>query len=267
MNLASGGRSRDLIVTAAASLVSLVLVAMPFGGLVKGIVLLPMVLVLPGYALVAAVSPPGTLSRGERAVHTVALSVSAAALGGLVWQFAFVLSREAWAVLLTSITLAGCAIAQRRRTRQTPIREQNRPRPPRASPGDSRLSRIELPTALTALIGVAAAIAAIVIAVDGLQEQRAESHFSALWVVPPKPNSDAVEVGILNHQGAAHEYRLEVKASGREIQDWQGRIDSHGRKRLLLGPGTVPPGARVVISLYRDGVLYRRTEMQTEIEA
>jgi uncharacterized membrane protein len=267
MNLAGGGRSRDLVVTAAASLASLILIAMPFEGLLKGIVLLPMVLVLPGYALAAALSPPGTLSRSERAVYAVALSVGAAALGGLVWQFAFELGRETWALLLASITLAGCAIAQRRRTRQTPILNQNRPRPSRASPGRSRLSQLELPTALTALVGVAAAIAAIVIAVDGLQEQRAESHFSALWVVPPKPNSGAVEVGILNHQGAAHEYRLEVEARGREIEDWQGRIGSHGRKRVLLGPGTTPPSALLVISLYRDGVLYRRTELQTGIEA
>lgn len=267
MKLAGGGRSRDLVVTAAASLASLVLIALPFGGLVKGILLLPMVLVLPGYALAAAVSPRGGLSRSDRAVYTVALSVGAAALGGLVWQFAFVLSREAWALLLVSITLAGCAIAQRRRTRQAPIRDQKRPQSPRANPERSRPSRLELPTVLTALIGVAAAIAAIAIAVDGLQEQRAESHFSALWVVPPKPNSGAVEVGVLNHQNAAHEYRLEVEAGGREIQDWQGRIGSRGRRRVLLGPGMIPPGTRLLISLYRDGVLYRRTELQTGVEA
>jgi uncharacterized membrane protein len=267
MKLAGGGRSRDLLITAAASLASLVLIAVPFGGLAKGILLLPMVLVLPGYALAAAMSPPGTLSRSERAVYAVALSVGAAALGGLVWQFAFDLGREVWALLLASITLAGCAIAQRRRTRQRPIRDRSRAQPPRASPGRSRLSRLELPTALTALVGVAAAIAAIVIAVDGLQEQRAESHFSALWVVPPKASSGAVEVGILNHQGSAHEYRLEVEARGRKIQDWQGRIGAHGRKRVLLGPETVPPGTQLAVSLYRDGVLYRRTELQAEIEA
>jgi uncharacterized membrane protein len=267
MSLAGGGRSRDLLITAVASLASLILVAVPFGGLAKGILLLPMVLVLPGYALAAAISPPGTLSRSERAVYAVVLSVSAAALGGLVWQFAFDLGREVWVLLLTSITLAACAIAQRRRARQTPVRERKRPQSPRASRERSQLPRLELPTALTALIGVAAAIAAIAIAVDGLQDQRAESTFSALWVVPPKPGSAAVEVGILNHQGAAHEYRLEVESKGRTIQDWQGRIGARGRKRVLLGPATVPPGTQLTISLYRDGVLYRRTELQAGVEA
>jgi uncharacterized membrane protein len=265
MSLAGGGRSRDLVVTAAASLASLVLIALPFGGLIKGIVLLPMVLVLPGYALAAAVSPPGTLSRSERAVYVVGLSVSAAALGGLVWQFAFDLGRETWALLLASITLAGCAIAQRRRTRQTPIRKRNRSQPPRAS--RERSSHLELPTALTALIGVIAAIAAIAITVDGLQDQRAESNYSALWVVPAKPSSSAVEIGILNHQSSAHEYRLEVESRGRKIQDWRGRIGARGRKRVLLGPKTAPPGTQLAISLYRDGVLYRRTELQTGVEA
>jgi uncharacterized membrane protein len=251
----------------AASLASLILIAMPFEGLVKGILLLPMVLVLPGYALAAAVSPPGTLSRSERVLYVVVLSVSAAALGGLVWQFAFDLGREVWPLLLASITLAGCAIAQRRRTRQTPIRKRNRPQSPRASRERSRLSRLELPTALIALIGIAAAIAAIVIAVDGLQDQRAESNFSALWVVPPKPSSSAVEVGILNHQSSAHEYRLEVESRGRKIQNWQGRIGARGRKRVLLGAASVPSGTQLAISLYRDGVLYRRTELQTGDEA
>jgi uncharacterized membrane protein len=267
MNLAGGGRSRDLVVTAATSLVSLILIALPFGGLIKGIVLLPMILVLPGYALAAAVAPPGTLSRSERAVYVVVLSVSAAALGGLVWQFAFDLGRETWALILASITLAGCAIAQRRRARQRPIRDRKQPRAPRASRERSRLSQLELPTALTVLIGVAAAIVAIVIAVDGLQDQRAESNFSALWVVPPSPNSKAVEVSILNHQDAAHAYRLEVEADGKEIQDWQGRIGARGRKRVLLGPAMVPPGTQLAISLYRDGLPYRRTELQTGVEA
>lgn len=264
-----GGRSRDLVVTAAASLASLILIAMPFGGLVKGIVLLPMVLVLPGYALAAAVAPPASLSRAERTVYVVALSVSAAALGGLVWQFAFDLNRETWALLLASITLAGCAIAERkrRRTRQTQTGDRKRPQPQRGSRERSSLSRRELPTVLTALIGVAAAIVAIVITVDGLQDQRAESNYSALWVVPPTPNSGAVEVGILNHQGSPHLYRLEIENEGRTIQDWEGRIGARGRKRVLLSPATVPPGTQLTVSLYRDGLLYRRTELQTGVEA
>lgn len=258
MKLASPGRSRDLVLTVAAMLVSLLLLALPFDGLVKGLLLLPAVLYLPGYALSAALFPPGTLSLGERLVYSIALSVGAAVLAGLLWQFAFVLNRTSWALLLAAVTLAGCAIAQRRRTL---VRELQRAR--RSSDGASPWPRLDLPTAATVLVGFAAAVVAVVIAVNGLQEQRAESHFSALWVVPQAPASEAVEIGVLNHQGAPHTYRVELRAAGRTVDLWHGRLASRANKRVLLAPGAVPAGRELVVSLFRDGALYRRVTMQT----
>lgn len=266
MRRASSEGSGDLLVTAAVSLASLVLIALPFEGLLKGLLLLPMVLFLPGYALSAALFPPDTISRGERTVYALALSVSAAALGGLLWQFAFGLGRGAWAFLLALITLAACAVAQRRRTR-LPAPGRKRRQPSRPSSERRREARLELPTAIAAVVAVGAAIAAIAIAVDGLQEQRAESHFSALWVVPQGIASEGVEVGVMNHQGAVHDYRLEVEVAGEEIQHWRGRLGAHGAHRLRIPAGMVTADARLVVSLYRDGVLYRRTELQLGVAA
>jgi uncharacterized membrane protein len=254
------GKSRDLALVAAGTLVSLILIALPFEGFVKAMALLPMVLFLPGYALAAALFPdrrsPG---RAERAIYVFALSVAAASLGGLVWQFAFELTRASWAFLLGAITLAGCEVARRRRRAPGAIR--SRSHPSRWRRGERAL-RLDAPTAITVLIGVGAAVAAVVIATDGLQEQRAEARFSALWAVPLDSTSGAVEVGVLNHQGTVHDYRLEVEAAGREIQQWRGRLGSRERKRVVLPAGTLPPGT-LVFSLYRDGSLYRRTELHT----
>ncbi len=68
MSKASGTRSRDLTRVQAASLVSLVLMVLPFGGLLKELALVPLALILPGYAISAAMFMPGSITRGERLV-------------------------------------------------------------------------------------------------------------------------------------------------------------------------------------------------------
>ena len=72
-----GKGSRDLAWVAAAALVSLGLMALPFGGLPKALALMPLVLFLPGYALTATFFPGRSLSGGERLAYSVALSVGA----------------------------------------------------------------------------------------------------------------------------------------------------------------------------------------------
>jgi hypothetical protein len=249
-----GAPSRDLLLVAIASLASIGLMALPVDGLVKGLLLVPAVLVLPGYAISRAMFPFGRLPGEERLVYTFVLSVAAAALGGLAWQLAFDLSRFSWASLLTAITLVSCGVAQARRARGG-----ERPDPTRAEP---RMPRPDVPTAIAVLAAVAIAVVAVAVAADGLREERAKAHFSSLWIVSHGA-ADGVEIGIWNHQGAPHRYRLRVTANGRTIEDWRGPLGSHQSKQLALAPPAFQPGARVVVSLYRDGVLYRRTELDT----
>jgi len=72
-------RSADLQATIALTAIA-VLVALFFdSGPVAAIALLPLVLVLPGYAISAALLPPGSISREVRLALTLALSVCAAA--------------------------------------------------------------------------------------------------------------------------------------------------------------------------------------------
>jgi hypothetical protein len=260
MRRARGGQPRDLLLVAAASLSSLALMALPFGGLVKALLLLPAVLLLPGYALTRAMFPIGRLPGDERLVYTFTLSVAAAALGGLVWQLAFDLNRLTWALVLTAITLASCAIAQRRRKMGGAIQSQER-LGPLGSRAESTLPRLDAPTAVAVLAGIAIVITAVAIAADGLRDERAEFHYSALWVVPASASSDDVEIGVWNHQGAVHKYRLTVETGGRTIEEWRGRLGARQNKQLTLAPPAFPAGARLLVSLYRDGALYRRAEL------
>jgi len=259
MSRVRGGQSRDLLLVAAAALISLGLMAIPVDGLIKALLLVPAVLILPGYAISRAMFPFGRLPGDERLVYTFTLSVAAAALGGLAWQLVFDLNRFTWASVLTTITLVSCAIAQRRRSTKRALRDKERPRSS-ATPG---LPRLDLPTGIALLAAVAIAVAAVAVAADGLREERAESHFSSLWIAPAGAGG-GVEVGVWNHQGAVHEYRLTVEAAGRTIEEWRGRLGARQNKQLNLAPPAFSPGARLVVSLYRDESLYRRVALEEE---
>lgn len=250
-------RDRDLIAAAAASLASLGLMALSVDGLVKELLLVPLILFIPGYALAAAMFP-AVLGRGERLVYSISLSVAAAALGGLVWQLAFGLERFSWAAILTTITLASCAVAHRRRASLPPARIPSSP-------------RLTMP-GVAAVVGVVAAVVISVIAIgtaiEGLQDQRAESNFTALWIVPTRAGgTTGAKVRVSNHQSAVHLYRLLITGAGQTIQEWEGRLGARQQLQLNLGAALIPTGARVVASLYRDGTLYRRVKLQTEVGA
>ncbi len=247
---------RDLIALAGASLVSLGLMALPVDGLVKALLLVPLVLFIPGYALAAAMFPAATLGRGERLVYAFSLSVGAAALGGLTWQLAFGLGRFGWAAILTAVTLASCVVAHRRRAALQPGRLSTSP----------RLTGLGAATVVGLLAAVALAVFAVRTAIDGLQDQRAESNFTALWIVPSEDGAGSrIEVGVANHQSAIHRYRLVVTGAGRTLREWEGRLGARAQLELGVEPARIPAGARLVVSLYRDGALYRRAKLQTEV--
>jgi hypothetical protein len=254
MSKAGRGDSRDLAWVGAASLASLVLIVLPIGGLLKAIALVPLVLFLPGYAIAAAMFGPGAITRGERLVYALSLSVAAAALGGLFWQLLFGLSRSAWAFLLVAITLVATAVAQRRRASQSSRKAE---RPPR------HLPRVGLPTGLAMLAALVLTIVAIDTAAEGLHDQRAESHFSSLWIAPQEPGEGSVEIGVWNHQGSVYTYQLSVDREGITLWQWEGRLGSYRRKQVTLAPAEIPGSGPLVVSLYKSGVLYRRVELQT----
>ncbi|MFI5025416.1 MAG: hypothetical protein ACHQCI_01515, partial [Solirubrobacterales bacterium] len=234
------------------SLVLLVVMLLPVGGHVRNIALVPLVLVLPGYAISVAMFGPGAVSRGERFVYTLALSVATAALGGLLWQLFFGLGRLAWAFLMVATVLVAARVARRRRL-------------PRLSRPSRRSFRLGLPTALAMLASLVLAVVAVDTAVKGLHDQRAEANFSSLWVVPEGPSGDSVEIGVWNHQGDVHTYLLSVERGGAALWRWEGRLGSQKRAQVALDPTQIAGSGELRVSLYRDGVLYRRTELETGV--
>ncbi|MBV9354691.1 MAG: DUF1616 domain-containing protein, partial [Chloroflexi bacterium] len=108
----------DLIVVAG---VALALMGDAPSGLVRTVVMVPLVLLLPGYALTAAVDPEWRFDVPERLVLTLGGSLVVATLGGLVLNWtAWGLQAGSWAALLAGTTLSASALALRRRQRVRP---------------------------------------------------------------------------------------------------------------------------------------------------
>ncbi len=249
-------RSRDLALTSAAAVASFALSLLASGGLPKAIVLTPLVLFLPGYALSAAMFLPGKTTPEERLVYAVGMSVGAAVLSGLLWQLLLGLDRFAWTLLLTAITLIACGVAQSRRI-ASPMRKTE-------LPGFPRLGWL---TSLAIVAAIALAGVAVNTATEGIEDQRGMSHFSALWIVPAEGENGALEIGIWNHLGTEHDYRLLVDEEGRVLRNRPLRLGPHQRLQMTIATpqlttSEMPGRGRVVATLYKDGVPYRRVEIE-----
>ncbi len=109
----------DLGAVVALALLAFVLALVPLTGPVRTAALLPLVLILPGYALVAALFMPGEISRELRVVLSVPFSVGVSVLGGVVVQLVIGLDRPVWAALLASATVVAAFVALRRRDAAT----------------------------------------------------------------------------------------------------------------------------------------------------
>ena len=177
-------RNTDLAVTAAVT-VAAALVTGLIGGGGPGIAWLrvlagvPLVLVLPGYAL-TAFCLPGRSPRGFspllwRGLWTVGLSLAVAVLGGLVLNLTPAgLTRVSWAILLAGVTILALAVTAWLRTSS----------PRTGSPRTGRGWRPTRPTGVAAGYAVAALALAgaatwLAVASGGWQQTPA---FAQLWL-------------------------------------------------------------------------------------
>jgi Protein of unknown function (DUF1616) len=269
-------RSLDLILvsgTAAAT------VALAFVGAdsvpARMMLALPLLLLLPGYALCAAAFTGRWPGAVERATLSVGLSMAIAALGGYVlnWSAAG-LQMGSWAILLGSITLGSSAVALLRRAadgrRRTPEDAQARMLGSAQTRMPSPVRR--LPSAAAVGQGLVLSLAALVVVgsmglaqTGALRESR--SGFTQLWVLPSvEPDQRAVRLGLSSGELTAVTYQLHVEAGGARLAEWPG-IDLNpgeqweGQVELAAGQSDAGP---VQAALYRTDapdIVYRRVTL------
>ena len=170
---------------------------------------LPLVLVLPGYAVTAAL-PLRSRGSSDRLLFSVGISLSMAALGGVVLNWLpWGLQPRSWACLLGVVTLAATGMALRNAGH--------------ALGGGGARPGIALSLREGATVALAIAVVGVAIGTvrtAALREQRAATVVQ-LWMLPTEDASqNSLRLGIYSNELPQEAYRLELEVGGAVAQEW-----------------------------------------------
>lgn len=170
-----------------------------------------LVLVLPGYALTAALLPSASLGRPERWGFSLGLSVVVSVLGGfgLAWAPGG-LNATSWSLLLGGLTLLAAALAALRRPAGQPLGLI------------WSAPRVALFAVTLLVLG-----GAFKVAVVGAETQP-WPPFTQFWLLADQPHPDTVRVGLHSAEQQPRSYLLRLHQADQVLESW-GPIE--------LGPG------------------------------
>ena len=209
---------RDIRTTAVvAILCAVVVVSVPITAL-RALFALPLCLVLPGYAITAAIFPRRQLTGLEMAALTTATSLATLVLGALLLNFApGGLRTGSWAVLLLVVVGAACAVTVARRAPVAATTRTINWRGPR-------------PTEIMLLVFAALAISgALVLSRVHVGAVNAYGYTQFWMVQNGTPIAPAVRIGLQSGEKAATTYRVVLKNESGATTAVAGN--------LRLGPG------------------------------
>lgn len=237
----------DLAVVAGLAVIGALAAVLPLHGWLQALLVGPLVLALPGYALAAALFPPRTLSRGERLVHAFVFSIAAAAIGGVVLQLLLDLHHTVFLLLELAVTLGAGAVARRRRRTVRPSGARAQPAP---APGPG----------IVVLLGYAAAIviaiAAVGTASSGVREQQNRQVFTSLWAVPDAGDPSLVRVGVWSH-GGPEALQLRVAAGEEVLTEIPVELSEGPRWEETLPANVEATAPDLTLTLLNGSVPYR----------
>jgi hypothetical protein len=202
---------------------------------------LPLVLVVPGHALVALVWRGHSLGRAERALLDLGLSLALAALSGLALNWTpWGLGGAQSTVLLGLLSLVAIAIVARR--------ERGTDWPALAPP----------PRAEALLAGAAAVLVVAAVGLSAWSAARSTGPgFTQAWLVPAA--GGRLDLGVQNDQASAETYRLDLSAGGRVVHEWPAVRLQPGQR--WSATAALPAGTGGELTVYRGrqpAQVYRR---------
>jgi uncharacterized membrane protein len=206
-------RNLDLVVVAILTLAGLVAGLLTgLSPLIRGILAVPLVIALPGYALTAALIPDRrSLGRTERTILGVGMSIVVAILVALgLNQLPAGITNQTVAVALSAITLV-CVVAglARRRFEVWQVGE--------TEADDDIQHEASKPFGPELLaLAVILTVSAVFVAVLGTV-QAPQPGFTQLWMLNGS-EANTIQVGIRNQEAGALKYRLEIETQGQILR-------------------------------------------------
>jgi len=215
---------------------------------------LPLVLVLPGYALAAALFARQSLGVSERILFSVGLSLLVDIIGGLIvgslhWR----LQNGTWAVLLVGITLGASITAGIRRKGSI------------TAPSKFHL-KLNARESLLLGLAVMVTLGAIGLARTPVPAKDVEGY-TFLWMqTKSKAEPTKVRVGINCMEFISTKYNLQISADGQIVREWNGIQLAPGEKweTTLTIPMDSSSARMVEALLYRldaPKIVYRRVTL------
>lgn len=247
---------RLALVLMAAAIVCSALSARSTGSAIQIATALPLVLFLPGAAIVQAVDPRRRRASGSQRLYWSLLgSLAATIAGGLILNVVSELTRTTWlAYLLGVVVVASVASLFRK--------------------GDhgghslswaARLRRIRIPIS-SALLGIGAVLLVVgALAVSVYSSSTANrEHFVQLWILPIPVSAGATaaraEVGVTNYEGRRDRFEVSIEEPGvvllsrrqvvlRQGQTWTFHLIRHGHVPVLAKVSLASQPSRVLDSV------------------
>jgi uncharacterized membrane protein len=243
-------RNRDLVIAIVLAAVAGAVVVSPAPVAVRVIFSLPLLLVLPGYAVATAIFGAARLGRAQWVLLSVGLSLVTGILLALLLYLAFDLRGGAWSLALFLVVLLGSGIAAVRRGGQT------EDRPP------ARLPRVRVRDALLLFLAAAAVASAVAFARTPLPAKHVQGY-TALWLLPGAERT--VRVGITSGELRPAAYRLRLRLGTRLAYERSVSLEPGQRwEQVVRFPRSSVAGTPVAATLFRKGSpqVYRRVRVR-----
>jgi uncharacterized membrane protein len=247
-------RAAALAVAVALAALALAVVA-GTPGLAGGVLVAAALLLVPGTAVTLALLPGNGTDNLVRSVTAIGMGFAIMVIGGVVLNQAGVpLTAPTWLLLLAVVTAVGGVLSLLERRRSLPVMTLE----PAAVPAprlDWHLRPVQVALLVAALLIAAGSVR---VAHVGVTDQPV-TGFTQLWILPAS-GTFALQVGILNGEGAAQTYRLELVRGTQALGSWPAVQLEQGATWTIgipiPGGGSGPVQAR----LYRStepSVVYR----------
>jgi Protein of unknown function (DUF1616) len=236
-------RNPDLLLVVLLAATAAVVVNVVDGVPVRIVFALPLLLILPGYALTAAIFARRRPGMSHVVLLSVGLSLAVAALGALLLDLTVGLRTWSWSVLELCVVCGGCAVALVRRRGTTDL---------------PRVLRIRQPGVRDVLLLLGAALlaaAAVAFARTPLSANKVQGY-TALWLVPTSNHDySTLRLGVKSGELRTQVYRLVVTRGGRVVYAKRGLVLEPAQawtRTVAISPPRRRGATAVTARLYRS---------------